>query len=164
MENMINFPVLLLAALVPFLGGIVYYHPSVLGKAWMQSAGLAEAPAQRSALLLRYLLCVMMTFVLQFMVIHQYSIFSLVADEFQRGDMNAPGVLWAQAAMEAYGQKYRSFGHGALHGFMAGLFFALPLIGMNAIMERKPARYIWIHGAFWCICFMLMGGIICRFA
>lgn len=167
MDNMINFPVLLLAALVPMLLGVIYYHPALLGKAWMKSAGLSEEqlkdPMAR-ILILTYIFSVLAAFVLQFLVIHQYSIFSVVADEFQSGNMESAGVLWANSAMEAYGHKFRTFGHGAFHGFLTGLFLGLPIIGMNALFERKSMAYIGIHTGFWCICFMLMGGIICQFA
>lgn len=68
------------------------------------------------------------------------------------------------AFMTDYGMAYRTFKHGALHGFMSGLFFAFPMIGINALFERKSWKYILIHAGFWTVCLTFMGGIICAFA
>jgi hypothetical protein len=63
--------------------------------------------------------------------------------------------------MADYGSAYRTFKHGALHGFMTGLFLALPMVGTNALYERRSYKYTLIVGGYWCISFMIMGGIIC---
>lgn len=65
------------------------------------------------------------------------------------------------AFMADYGTAFRTFKHGALHGFMAGLFLALPVIGTNALYERKSFKYTLVTGGFWIVCFMIMGGIVC---
>jgi hypothetical protein len=66
-----------------------------------------------------------------------------------------------QAFMTDYGSAFRTFKHGALHGFMTGLFFALPLIGVGALYERRSWKYVLIAGGYWSITCLLMGGIIC---
>jgi hypothetical protein len=65
------------------------------------------------------------------------------------------------AFMKDYGMAYRSFGHGALHSFMAGIFFVFPLIAINAMFERKSWKYTMINTAYWTITITIMGGIIC---
>ena len=47
--------------------------------------------------------------------------------------------------MADYGDAFRTFKHGALHGTIAGIFIALPIIGTNALFERKSAKYIFIN-------------------
>ncbi|MEM1124805.1 MAG: DUF1761 domain-containing protein [Bacteroidota bacterium] len=63
--------------------------------------------------------------------------------------------------MAQYGDHHRSFGHGALHGGIIALFAALPLIGINALFERRGWKYIWIHTGYWFITLALIGGLLC---
>ena len=71
-----------------------------------------------------------------------------------------PSVL--KNYMDAYGNTYRTFKHGALHGFMTGLFFCLPVIGVGALFERRSWKYTLIAGGYWVVTGMIMGGIICQ--
>ena len=97
----------------------------------------------------------LISLILQFLVIHQYSVLSLTG-----GDLSK--VLPSYTAFMAdYGSAFRTFKHGALHGFLAGLFMILPVIGTNALYERKSFKYTLVNGGFWIICLMIMGGIIC---
>ncbi len=97
----------------------------------------------------------MMSLILQFLVIHQWGVFSAQA--------NIKGVDPAvyKNYMDAFGHTYRTFKHGAFHGFLTGLFLALPLIGTGALYERSSFKYVLVTGGFWIVCFMIMGGIIC---
>ena len=65
------------------------------------------------------------------------------------------------AFMADYGTAFRTFKHGALHGTIAGLFIALPIIGTNALFERKSAKYIFINSGYWIVTLAIMGGIVC---
>lgn len=60
-----------------------------------------------------------------------------------------------------YGTEFRTFKHGALHGFMSGLFFALPVTAINSLFEQKSWKYILINAGYWIVSLTLMGGIIC---
>jgi Protein of unknown function (DUF1761) len=40
------------------------------------------------------------------------------------------------------------------------VFLVLPLIGTNALFERKSWKYIFINAGHWTVSLMLMGGII----
>ncbi|MFM9055456.1 MAG: DUF1761 domain-containing protein [Bacteroidota bacterium] len=161
----INFPLILLAALAPMPLGFLWYGP-LFGKAWMRESGMTPEKAKSSNLVkilsLSYLFCVMMAFSLQFMVIHQYSVYSLV--EGLTGEQAALGQAWLQQGMEAFGTNFRTIKHGLLHGFLAGITLALPLVGMNSLYEQRSARYIFIHAGYWVVSMMLMGGIICQWA
>lgn len=70
------------------------------------------------------------------------------------------GALY-KTLMEKYGTNFRTFKHGALHGFMSAIFIALPLIGINAIFERKSFKYIAIHSGYWIVVMTIMGAIVC---
>jgi hypothetical protein len=65
------------------------------------------------------------------------------------------------AFMADYGTVLRTFKHGALHGFMSGLFLAFPLIAINGLFERKSWKYIFIHAGYWTVSMTIMGAIVC---
>jgi hypothetical protein len=49
-----------------------------------------------------------------------------------------------------------------MHGSMAGLFFALPILGINAIFERRGLKYTLLHTGYWVITLGLIGGVLCQ--
>lgn len=63
--------------------------------------------------------------------------------------------------MDNYGNNFRTFKHGALHGFIYSIFIALPLIGVNALYDRRSGKYILINWGYWAVVMTVMGGIIC---
>ena len=63
--------------------------------------------------------------------------------------------------MGDYETAFRTFKHGALHGTMFGVFGALPIIGTNALFERKSAKYIFINAGYWIVTLGVMGAILC---
>lgn len=164
---MLNFPILALAAIVPLLVGFIWYHPKVFGTAWMQAAGVTPEQGKDVNMLkvfgLTFILSLMLAMVLQVMVVHQFSLYSVVADTVKPGDTTSPDGIWLKNALDTYGTKFRTFKHGTFHGFIAGLFLFLPIVGVNALFERKSAKYIFINTGFWTVCAMIMGGIICQF-
>ena len=105
----------------------------------------------------------MLAFVLQTMVIHQYNVMSTLVDEPGFNDPNSAMGTYYTDFMTKYGQNFRTFKHGMLHGFILSLFFVMPVMGVNALFERKSFKYIFINVGFWAISLMLMGGIICQF-
>ena len=65
--------------------------------------------------------------------------------------------------MDKYGNNFRSFGHGAIHGIIASVFFVLPVVAINALFERRSWKYIMLHWGFWAVSLLIMGGLICQF-
>ncbi|MBK7966973.1 MAG: DUF1761 domain-containing protein [Bacteroidetes bacterium] len=162
----INFLVVLLAALVPMVMGFIWYNPKVFGTAWMAAAEMSDDkmknPPMAKIFILSFVFALMLALSMLPMVIHQFGMFSMVADELQSGDTTSAAAQWFQSSMDAYGNNFRTFKHGAFHGFIAGIFLALPLMGTNALYERKSAKYIFINVGFWTACMTVMGGIICQ--
>lgn len=155
----INFFSLLLAALSTLVVGFVWYHPKVFGTIWMKESGTTQEKMKGSNMLLTFSVSLVYAFfislILQFLVIHQFSALSMAG-----GD--ATKVLPSYTAFMAdYGDTFRTFKHGALHGFLAALFMILPVIGTNALYEKRSFKYTLVTGGFWIVCFMIMGGIIC---
>jgi hypothetical protein len=152
-----NFTAFLVAALIPMVVGSIYYHKNVVGKAWMSASGMTEEKATSGnmvvTLIASYVFSFFLAFILGQIVNHQSGLYSLFAD-----DLTNP--LFKQV-MDAKSGNFRSFGHGALHGFMTTVCIALPIIGMNALFEQRGWKYIGIHIGYWAISLMLMGGVIC---
>ncbi len=65
------------------------------------------------------------------------------------------------AFMTDYGDVYRTFKHGALHGFTSGIFIAFPIIAINSLFEQKSFKYIAITSGYWIVVMTIMGAIIC---
>jgi len=163
----INFLVIAIAAIVPLLTGFIWYHPKVLGTAWMNATGLTQADMQSGNMakifILTYILSFMLSMMMQSMVIHQFSIYSVIMDEPAFKDPNSELSLMVASFMEKYGTNFRTFKHGMLHGVLAGIFIVLPIIGINSLFERKSFKYVALHVCYWMLTLGLMGGILCQY-
>lgn len=155
----VNFLALITAAFTTLSVGFVWYHPKVFGTVWMKEAGMTEDKMKGANMILIFGMAVfyafLMSLILQSITIHQWGALGMVG-----GDATTAKPSYA-AFMADYGTAFRTFKHGMLHGFMAGLFLALPIIGTNALFERKSWKYTLINGGFWIVCLTVMGGIIC---
>lgn len=164
----INFVVILISAIIPLLMGFIWYHPKTFGNLWMKLADMNEEKMKSVNMGfifgLTLIFSVFLAFILQFMVIHQYSVYSILADEPGINDPSSPIGSMLQVFFEKYGHNFRTFKHGAFHGTLAGIFFATPILGVNALFERKGFKYIFLHGGYWTVTLALMGGVICAFA
>ena len=160
----INFIALFLAAIVTLVTGFIWYSPKVFGTIWMKENNLTQEELKKGNMLkifgLTYIFSLMITMTLMSLTIHQSGAIGMVGGP-PLIDSAKPSFA---AFMADYGMAYRTFKHGALHGFMSGLFFAFPLIGINGLFERKSWKYIFIHSGYWLLTLTLMGGIICGFA
>lgn len=160
----INFIAFFVAALVTLVVGFIWYHPKVFGTIWMKEAGLTPEALEKGNMLkifgLTYVFSLMITMMLMSLTIHQSGALGMIG--------GPPMIESAKpsfaAFMADYGTAFRTFKHGALHGFMTGLFFALPIVGINSLFERKSWKYIFINAGYWVLTLALMGGIICGFA
>ena len=161
-----KFWMVLITAIIPLLVGFIYYNPKVAGNAWMGVSGMTEEKAKTGNMLMifgfTYLLGVLLSFMLSGMVIHQMGIFST----FMGSDFETSGSenqqLYA-TVMEKFGSVHRGWKHGILHGIMSALFFAWPVIAINAMFERRGWKYTAIHLGYWIITLALMGGILCAY-
>lgn len=155
------------AALVPLVIGFIWYHPKVFGTAWMKASGIDPNTGAKPNMLvvfaLSYLFSLMLAFFMPTMVIHQMHFSSLMANE---ADVNVEGSAAFNTMkdfMTTYGDRFRTFKHGALHGAIAAIFFVLPVIGINGLFERRSGKYIFIHVGYFFVTLALVGGIVCQF-
>ena len=154
-----NWTALLLAAVIPMVIGFIWYNPKVLGSAWMRETGLKQEELEKGSMIatmaFAFLFSFFLSFIMQMIVIHQFGAMGMVG-----GDPTKALPSYA-AFMSDYGTAFRTFKHGALHGTMAGLFFAMPIIAINSLFEKRSWKYIFIHVGYWIITLALMGGTIC---
>lgn len=155
------------AALVPLIIGFVWYNPSVFGKAWMHETGMTEEKAKGANMALifglTYLFSVFVAFCLMMLTIHQIHVGSIFAGDPSAKDPNSEVGRFLADFFAKYGNNFRTFKHGAFHGTIAGILIALPVIGVNALFERRSFKYIAINAGYWIVSFALMGGLICAF-
>lgn len=155
-----NFYAILAATLVSLVVGFVWYNPKVFGTIWMRETGTSMDPNfSKSKMIGMFAMSVLyaffISFLLQVIVIHQYGALGMVG-----GDPTKALPSYT-AFMADYGTNFRTFKHGMLHGFIAGLFFALPVVGTGALYERRSWKYVLVSGGYWVVSCMIMGGIIC---
>ena len=161
-----NVLVLLIAAIVPLLIGFLWYSPILFQKTWMKEAGMTDEKMKSGNMALifglSFVCSLFIAFFLQFIVIHQYGIFQTLINEpgFKEESGNAFNTY--TKFMATYGNRFRSFSHGAIHGVMAGLFFVMPIITTKSLFERKSFKYIAINVGYWIVSLAIMGGIICQ--
>jgi len=150
------------AALIPFLLGALWYGP-LFGKSWMKVNDFTEEYLKKGNMAIifgvSYLFCVMFSFMMSSFAIHQTSIYGLMMPEVSE----AGSIIQADISdfMNKYGNRHRTFSHGAVHGLFLAIFIALPMIGVNALFERRSWKYIMIHWGYWAVSSMLIGGLLC---
>ena len=155
----INFLALLVAAITSLPIGFIWYNPKVFGTIWMREAKITEEQMKGSNMIIIFGMSIfyafLISFILQMLVIHQFGAMGMI------GGDPTKALPSYNAFITDYGTAFRTFKHGALHGFMTGLFFILPVIGVGALFERRSWKYVLISGGYWVITCMVMGGIIC---
>ena len=159
----INFIAVLIAAVVPMVLGFIWYNPRVFGKAWMEATGMTPEKGKQSNMAVvfgvSFVMSFFLAFAIQFMVVHQYHVGSLFY-KLPIDDAATPeGALYKQI-MDLLGGSWRTFKHGALHGFIGGFMIALPIMCTNALFEQKGFKYIAVNAGYWIVAMTIMGGII----
>jgi len=160
-----NWWIHLLTALIPLMVGAIYYSPKVMGNTWMKLNGFTEESLEGGnmgiILGLSYFLSFFISMAIAGLSIHQGGAAQMMMPEIMESGSAAQTTF--NDLMATYGMNYRTFQHGALHGFFAALLFVMPIIAINSMFERRGWKYIWLHTGYWAICLTLMGGITCQF-
>lgn len=151
------------AALIPLAVGSVWYN--VFGQAWMKASGVTEEQVKSANMPLiiglSLLFSLMLATITAMLTIHQVHFYSILVDEPGMGKQGSELMAYIGGFMKKYGSNFRTFKHGAFHGFFSSIMFALPLIGTHALYERRGAKYVGIHWGYWAVSLSLMGGLIC---
>jgi hypothetical protein len=159
--ELINFKAIFVAAFSSFIVGFIWYNPKVFGTIWMNETGMTEEKARQSSMLkvfgLTCVLSFMLAFIMPTFVIHQFGALGMIGGPSEV-EKAMPSYL---AFLSDYGNVFRTYQHGALHGSMIGLFVALPVIATNCLFEQKSFKYAAITSGYWIIVMTIMGAIIC---
>lgn len=157
----INFIAILVAAASTLVVGAVWYSPLLFANVWMKESGLTEDQLKKGNLLkifgLTFIFSIMIAVILLMLTVHQFGALGMIGGP----EFVATANPSYAAFMADYGTAFRTFKHGALHGFISGLFFAFPLIAINGLFERKSWKYIFIHAGYWIVSLTIMGAIVC---
>ncbi len=131
----INFLAILVAALATLPIGFIWYNPKVFGTIWMKETGMTEEKAKRCKHVENFR-PYYLVFIYDRLYTSDYGYSSIWRIRYGRRRCKDTKTFF-HAFMADYGHAYRTFKHGMLHGFIAGLFLALPIVGINALFERK---------------------------
>jgi hypothetical protein len=164
----VNLWIVLASALAPLLVGFIWYHPKVFGNTWMRAAGITPEMAKGANMALIFGLSILFAFFIAFsmmgIAVQQLQTAAILQTQPGFSEPGSESSEMLKKFMELYGRSYRTFGHGVLHGVLTGLFFIMPVIGTNALFERKGFKYVAINSGYWIVSLALMGGIISKFA
>ncbi len=156
-----NLLAVLVAAFSSFVVGFIWYNPKVFGTIWMKEAGITEEQSGKGNMLkifgLTFIYSLMIAFLMPTIVIHQMGAMSMVGGPSLVGTAK-PSYL---AFIADYGDAFRTYKHGALHGFILGLFIASPIISINGLFEQRSWKYMAIQAGYWISILTIMGAIIC---
>ena len=163
-----NLLVVALTALIPLVIGAIWYNPKVFGTVWIKSTGLTEDELKKSNMMLVFGLTYLFSFfvaaILNPLVIHQFGFQSMLMGEKELFTPGSEANTFLTSTLQKYGNSFRTFKHGALHGTILGIMFATPVIAILALFERKGAKYILVHAGYWILSLALMGGTLCQLA
>jgi len=156
-----NWIAIFVSALTTLVVGFIWYNPKVFGTIWMKENGLTQEELRNGNMLkifgLTYIFSLLIVMTEMSLTIHQTGAIGMIGGQPKISE----ALPSFHAFMADYGTAFRTFKHGALHGAISGLFFALPIIGINGLFERKSWKYIWIHAGFWIVSLTIIGSIIC---
>jgi hypothetical protein len=145
MQPHLNFIALICAALIPMIMGFLYYHPSVMGTAWMKANGFVKenlTPPKPAM----YLLALVCSFMLAF---------------FMWGWVTGGGgVDTFQVEDPKDHHSYVTFQHGLFHGLAFSIMVILPIFVTMKIFESRKWAWAWVNIVYWSLTVMLMNGIL----
>jgi hypothetical protein len=157
----------LCAALIPLVIGFIWYHPKVLGSVIKAANGVtgenANAGHKPWVYLLTYVVSYFIARSLGSVVIHQYGLLSFLANEPDVHVAGTPLNITVQGLLDKYGDNYRTFKHGAYHGYQMGLYLVAPIIAIITLFEKRKWTWLLVHAGYWIVCLALMGGVVCAY-
>ncbi len=131
----INWLSVIIAAFIPTIVGMIYYHPKLFGTAWMKSLGLSKDDCKKQNKAVMFTVSLIMSFILAFSLLN-----------FN----NSPGQEGT----------FDSFGHGAFHGVILSVFIAMPVLVINGMFELRNFKNLAINLLYWILTLTLMGGVV----
>lgn len=165
----INSWVIFVAAIVPTVVGSLWYGPFLFGKVWQREANLTDEQLKQGnmplLMVLSYVFSCLIAFGLVGICNHELAIMQLYGSLEGFGDAGtAAQTDYENVLIRIKGLHGNSFGHGVLHGVIAAISLAFPIVAIQGMFNRKSWKSIWLHTGYWVISFAIMGGLVGRFA
>jgi len=126
----INFAAVVVAAIVPFLLGGLWYSPILFGRAWIREMGWSEADPQKGAGAVTFGIAFALTLAM-----------ALNLAFFLAGGKR--DVVW-----------------GVTAGALAGVGWVATGFGVTYVFARRSFKLYLIDASYHALAFMLMGGIL----
>ncbi|MDF1696052.1 MAG: DUF1761 domain-containing protein [Saprospiraceae bacterium] len=127
-----NYVAIIAGAASVMILGTIWFHPKVLGKSWMEGAGLTEEDMKSA----------------NPMVMIGALLMALV-------------ISWAIGRYASHTQEGMSqFVHGLYHGFTPAIFFVAPVLISKGLFEKKPIAWILTGAVYWVLAITLVGGVV----
>lgn len=120
--------------------GFIYYHPKVMGNAWMNANGFSQESLGNGPKPIWYLVALVLSF--------------LFAVKFAV-EVTGPGQDVAPD-----GHSYVTFQHGMAHGIVNTIMIILPIFGTLSIFEKRSWTWAFINVGYWGLCLIIMQGIL----
>ncbi|WP_088324677.1 DUF1761 domain-containing protein [Polaribacter tangerinus] len=160
-----NFSVLFISAIIPMFIGFIWYGP-LFGNAWMNQMGFTKESLEGTnmvkVLIICYVVSILIASALMQMVIHQMGVYSTLAGEPGFSEGTGSTFSYFQDFLAQYGDRFRTFKHGAFHGILYGLFLVTPILSIQAMFERKGFKYIALNAGYWIVTLAIMAGVIAQ--
>ena len=127
-----NYVAIIAGAIAIMALGFIWFHPKVLGKSWMEGAGLTEDDMKSA----------------NPMVMGGAFLMALV-------------ISWTISRYASHTEEGMSqFLHGMYHGFIPAITLVAPVLVSKGLFEKKSIGWILTGAAYWVLAITLVGGIV----
>ncbi len=131
-----NWLAIAVATIITMMLGFIWYGKMAFGKAWMKTMNFTEEDAKKGNMAVMFGVSFVMAFLLAVFI----NIFI------------SHGI-----------PDHATFGHGAFHGALLGVFVAMPVMVTNSLFEMKSFANMLINVGYWIANMALMGGVLGAF-
>ena len=140
-----NYISFIISAILPMVMGFIYYHPAVMGGAWMKANGFTlEGMTPPKPIL--YLLAL--------------GVSVLLTGFFWAWVTGVGGQDQMQVVDPKDGHSYVTFQHGVVHGIIFGITVILPIFVTMKIFEQRSWSWAFVNWGYWALTAIAMCGIL----